>query len=638
MKSRQHGKKFSNLLMKTSTSMPNIFSNKNNSNDFKSFTQYIDKQLSFYNLDPRELGTTKSIFNKTGIKLTENEKLCMKTTKSKSRHFGFPKLKDTNYLRNTNQTLYNQTFMSVSGQNNFYDNPFHSYNILRKNDTIAHDIVQQNIFRQKEVYKDAMRKIKLNKVFYTKKMPFMKVSTLIPQIKKEYVFFSLKNPPVEINSEKNDNSNNNNPPQEENNTIEDQKKINAKKQMKNFKLEKGENPYTKLVCLYRYSSKNFPESREQFSLLSNEKYLYLVGGKRCIYSEEELWICDMSTVTWSKIKSINSTFARFGHTANFDKSGSKIYLYGGVNKYEQFQSFKEIPNLYVFCGLECYDIKTREFYKPPISYRIQPEYRRNHIAELVGNELIIMGGINENNEILNDVHSLNLNFPNGIKERWKEVDITNAGDVETPYLFGHASALAVQAVVARYNKFSIYKYPDEERIYKLGVLIDKIKIKGIYIFGGKSKAIGAGGITNDLYVLVIGKKPCVWKKIEDAKGIKPPPRYFHSMSYYEKGNLLIIHGGRNDLNSDSFALNDTYIFDLEFLQWHKVTLYSNIEGFKVMPRCAHQSVVYDNKLIIFGGMNNQSYIGSCLFIIKLAPDSFEKNRLMISSENGNDYL
>ena len=37
-------------------------------------------------------------------------------------------------------------------------------------------------------------------------------------------------------------------------------------------------------------------------------------------------------------------------------------------------------------------------------------------------------------------------------------------------------------------------------------------------------------------------------------------------------------------------------------------------------------------------MNNQSYIGSCLFIIRLDPESFEKNRLMISSENENDYL
>ena len=37
------------------------------------------------------------------------------------------------------------------------------------------------------------------------------------------------------------------------------------------------------------------------------------------------------------------------------------------------------------------------------------------------------------------------------------------------------------------------------------------------------------------------------------------------MSYYERGNFLIIHGGHNDLNNDSFALNDKFIFDLEFL-------------------------------------------------------------------------
>ena len=633
MKSRKKSKKISNFLLKTSGSMPNLFHQKNNLNDFNTFTQYIDRQLSYYNLDPKELNTTKTIFNKTGIKLNEDEKLCMQTSKAQNRLFAFPKFKDTNYFRSTNQSLYNKTFMTVSCKNNFYDNPGHSYNILRKNNTIAKDIVKQNIFRQTSVFNNAMKKIKLNKVFYMKKMPFMKISTIMPNLKKEYVFFSLKNPPVEINSQNSTNQNNNLSEQDT-----DQIQEHKKKPLKNFKSEKGENPYTKLICLYRYSNKNFPESREQFSLLLNENYLYLVGGKRCIYEQEELWTCDMSTVTWSKVKSNNSTFIRFGHTANFDKNGSKIYLYGGISKCDQYPELKDVPKTYTYCGLECYDLKTKEFSKPPMSYRIQPEYRRNHIAELVGNDLVIMGGINENNEILNDVHALNLNFPNGIKERWKEVDIANTADVETPFLFGHASALAVQGAVSRCNKFSLYKYPDDEKIYKLGVFIDKIKIKGLYIFGGKTKPVGTGGISNDLYVLVLGKKPCIWRKLEDTKGIKPPPRYFHSMSYYEKGNILIIHGGRNDLNSDSFALNDTYIFELEFLQWHKVTLYSNIEGFKVMPRCAHKSVVHDNKLIIFGGMNNQSYIGSCLFIIRLDPDSFEKNRLMVSSENENDYL
>ena len=566
----------------------------------------------------------------------------MNTTKNKDLYFGMNKtqqLKDVTKEQNFNNSLYNRTFMTVSVKNNFYENPFHSFNILKKNDKIAHDIIKKNIFRQEAVFKQAMNQIKLNKVFYRKKMPFMKISTIMPSLKKEYAFLSLKAPPVEINSNNNNNANNNT-----NNTT-DKRKINndinndlINKSSKNSENGKYANPYTKLICLYQYSNKNFPESREQFSLLCNENYLYLVGGKSCIFTQEQIWVCDMSTISWSKIKSSNDSYVRFGHTAVFDRSGTKIFLYGGRTKYNQHPDSNVLEKSHVFCGIEYYDLKTKEFNKPVMSYRMQPDHRRNHIAELIGSDLVIMGGLNENNEILNDVYMLNLNFPNGIKERWKEVDIASTSDVETPFLFGHASALAVQNAVARCNKFSLYKYPDDEKIYKLGVLIDKIKIKGLYIFGGKSKAVGTSGLSNDLYVLVVGKKPCIWRKIEIEKGKAPPPRYFHSMSYYEKGNLLIVHGGRNDLSNESFALNDTYIFDLEFLEWHKVTLYSNIEGFKVMPRCAHKSIVHNNRLIIFGGMNNQSYIGSCLFIIRLDLDSFEKNRLMISSENENDYL
>ena len=88
-----------------------------------------------------------------------------------------------------------------------------------------------------------------------------------------------------------------------------------------FKSDDGANPYSKLICLYRYSNKNFPESREQFSLLLNENKLYLIGGKRCLFTQEEIWTCDMSTVSWSKLKSNNSSCFRFGHTAVFDKSG-----------------------------------------------------------------------------------------------------------------------------------------------------------------------------------------------------------------------------------------------------------------------------------------------------------------------------
>ena len=119
---------------------------------------------------------------------------------------------------------------------------------------------------------------------------------------------------------------------------------------------------------------------------------------------------------------------------------------------------------------------------------------------------------------------------------------------------------------------------------------------------------------------MICKKPCLWIRLDNVKGVKPKPRYFHSMSYYEPGDFLIIHGGRNDYQNESFALDDTFIFNLNHLQWHQVHLYSTMIGFKVFPRCGHKSIIYSNKLIIFGGMNNLNYLGSSLFVINLSED------------------
>ena len=114
----------------------------------------------------------------------------------------------------------------------------------------------------------------------------------------------------------------------------------------------------------------------------------------------------------------------------------------------------------------------------------------------------------------------------------------------------------------------------------------------------------------------MGKKPLDWIKV-DTKGKAPIPRYFHSMNFYERGNYIIIHGGRNDSFSANSALNDTFLLNLENFEWIEVKLYSNISNFSVYNRCGHQSIIYADKLIILGGMNNDNFIGSSLFIINL---------------------
>ena len=98
---------------------------------------------------------------------------------------------------------------------------------------------------------------------------------------------------------------------------------------------------------------------------------------------------------------------------------------------------------------------------------------------------------------------------------------------------------------------------------------------------------------NDLWILRIGKKPLEWIK-SDTNGSPPCPRYSHSMNFYEEGNYLIIHGGRNDYSSESFALNDTYLLELYRLEWIKVRIFFDSPRTKVFNRCGHAAIVYSN--------------------------------------------
>ena len=166
----------------------------------------------------------------------------------------------------------------------------------------------------------------MNKVFYKKKA-FYENFNFNAKFKKGLYFYKFK----KHNNENNNKINNNK------NVESDNNKPKRIKNSKSYKVSSDRfvNPYTKLICLYRYSHKNFPESREQFSLLLNENTLYLIGGKSCIFTQEELWTCDLTNISWSKIKSTNGSFVRFGHTAVFDKNYIKIFIYGRRTKYDQ---------------------------------------------------------------------------------------------------------------------------------------------------------------------------------------------------------------------------------------------------------------------------------------------------------------
>ena len=349
--------------------------------------------------------------------------------------------------------------------------------------------------------------------------------------------------------------------------------------------------HVKLFAYYKYPNKNFPEGREQFSLFSKGNEIIISGGITTNMKMITIWGLNLDKLEWVKIPTNGFSNNRYGHTGVYYQN--KIYFFGGKTKFQKTS---------ITLGLEVYSY-TDNLFSNPSAGKLNPEPRRNHTAELLGGQMLIYGGISNTNEILNDCYLLNLN-----PLKW--VPATISRFTPGPKVYGHSSSTVIPNEILNSHKFSIYSYPELEP----GKVNNLIKEKGIYIFGGKSKE--EGGLSNQLWILITGKKPLEWVQPQ-TKGKAPSPRYFHSQSYYEKGNILIIHGGRNDAMSESSALNDTYVFDLENFDWLKVELYSQLRGFKVLNRCGHQSVVYSNKLIIVGGMNNNNYLGSSLLIVNL---------------------
>ncbi len=444
-----------------------------------------------------------------------------------------------------------------------YGNPYQSISVLRKNHLIFDEVSKDHLLRQKMLFDDSIKTFEGYTMKYKVKMPKIRVAKIPPKINVEI-------PVVDMTMDKKKKDETVLPP------------IPGQEQLK-------------LFSYYRYPNRNFPEGREQFSLGLRGADIVLSGGMSAQMKQMSIWQLNVESLEWKKIRTENFTNCRFGHSGIIFQN--KIYYFGGRTKFS---------NTSLSTGFELFSFSDGTFSTPTVAGKT-PELRRNHVAELMGTQMIIHGGVSDTNEILNDVFLLNFN-----PIKWNVVSINPY--TPGPKLYGHASSLVIPRDIVNNQRFTIYKYPDADANKKNAINNNRLKERGLYIFGGKSK--DEGGITNQLWILIMGKKPLEWVQPE-TKGRTPSPRYYHTMNYYEKGNFLIVHGGRNDDESESFALNDTYIFDLENFEWMKVELYSQLDNFKILSRCGHNSIIFSNKLIILGGMNSHNYLGSSLLIVNL---------------------
>ena len=462
-----------------------------------------------------------------------------------------------NNYGNTNKDISSKVSHIKIGVNQMeYPNPIKSLGIIRNNHYIYSELNKNNLTRQSESFNKQIEEINHINLIYGKKMPKVHITDIL-----------LKEP--------------SNIPL-----------INIAKKKKSVNilsyLEKAKKDL-KFFSYYKYPVKNFPEGREQFSICRQDNDIIITGGISTKMKTLAIWRLNLTTLEWKKVKTDNPIENRYGHTAL--SMNNKLYIFGGKTKY---------LNTSYMNNLDIFSFTERKIINCQINGE-KPENRKSHIAIFVGPQMLIHGGINVDGKILDDSYLFNMHTLT-----WNKCIVNKI--CEHPKLWGHACCLVIPGQILYNPKFSIYSFPEFDTVKK-----KNIKKKGLFVFGGKSNE---DGLSNQLWILLMGKKPLEWIKV-DTKGKPPIARYFHTMNFYERGNYVIIHGGRNDIFSDKSALNDTFLLNLENFEWLEVKLYSNISNFNVANRCGHQSIIYSDKLIILGGMNNNNYLGSSLLIINL---------------------
>ena len=377
----------------------------------------------------------------------------------------------------------------------------------------------------------------------------------------------------------------------------------------------------------------FPRYGHSMHFINNK--LYVVGGefddwKKDYYKKDILWIYDIDkNESRINLKNINQ------NNIKKDEKRNKIISNAKINKFKDNQwtlSSKNFLKKNKIIGKEerkvgflnkkiriktvnINSVKTRKkgielknkddnneeknnnnnIEDDEMNKLLYPCLRKNHASLFLGSSIFIYGGIDSNNNFLNDCWIYDLN-----KRKWDLLDFR--GRYPPPLGF-HSCCMALEKDQLNSPFLSIYNKPASNRR-----TLPLLKLEGIFFFGGINETKIP---TNLLFQLTIGFKPATFE-IPPTNGKPPSPRMCASMNFSPECNMIFIHGGKNDF-LDDVHLNDIVMLDLETLDWiHPAT--NNL----IPPsRAQHFSIVIGNQIVIFGGSNAESLLNFDFMMINV---------------------
>ena len=476
--------------------------------------------------------------------------------------------------------------IDVSSKINYYNNQYDSFNSLQINRNLFNQLILK---QEKEQIKQFLKKELQNE---QRKFTY----NLMPKIKT-----------IELSKykkEAKENTNNIINHKTVVNSIYDLSKIPRKELFFNFK-----SVYMKTISKFLST----PTCREGATMLShlddesNNYKIYLFAGMNVIRLND-LWECTISTINklekkyiWKKVDIIGEKpLPRNGHSMIYYRNN--LVIYGGI--------IEEKGGIKLHEDLLCYDMIDKKFSVEICMNKFGVTWRSFHIAEILGQYMFIYGGGDEKGNILADPWALDLE-----RMRWEQAKFNSE---ILPKRKFHCSCQVFPPQKKYHPKFSLFKVYSEPGLFNN----TKILVEGIYIFGGLDENLKC---TNDILIIKRGRPLQLFKAI--TKGKAPVPRCESTMNFFEKLNVVIIYGGKNEYSKYGPYFNDMYFLDVETLNWVKIELNIN-ESF--YPRGRHCSCIVENEIIIFGGYNDNFLLKTDLLIGNL--DIGESTKIIRASK------
>jgi len=146
-----------------------------------------------------------------------------------------------------------------------------------------------------------------------------------------------------------------------------------------------------------------------------------------------------------------------------------------------------------------------------------------------------------------------------------------------------------------------------ERIWHTSAVVETNESeRSMVIFAGEDKDIY---LQNDMFFVSLdeGSSSYTWTSSLASSSSKPADRYGHAMVYHAPTQSLFVFGG---YGGEMSLWNDLCCYHLPTHTWTKITARS-----KPSPRYGHSCILYDNKLVVYGGKTMAMVNSDEVFVI-----------------------